>query len=40
MCINIGKSGHVVFCLWLNNRFQALVTATAERYVADMNYVM
>ena len=23
----------------LNNRFQVLVTATIERYVADMNYV-
>nr|DAG52604.1 MAG TPA: hypothetical protein [Caudoviricetes sp.] len=23
----------------LNNRFQALVTATIERYVAGMNYV-
>ena len=28
-----------VFCLWLNSRSQASVTATIERYVADMNYV-
>lgn len=29
-----------ISCLHLlNNRFQALVTATIERYVADMNYV-
>nr|DAO18505.1 MAG TPA: hypothetical protein [Caudoviricetes sp.] len=30
---------HISCSHLLNNRFQALVTATIERYVADMNYV-
>nr|DAX67531.1 MAG TPA: hypothetical protein [Caudoviricetes sp.] len=31
---------YISYLYLLNNRFLASVTATIERYVADMNYVM
>nr|DAO12865.1 MAG TPA: hypothetical protein [Caudoviricetes sp.]DAS19326.1 MAG TPA: hypothetical protein [Caudoviricetes sp.]DAV02530.1 MAG TPA: hypothetical protein [Caudoviricetes sp.]DAW52256.1 MAG TPA: hypothetical protein [Caudoviricetes sp.] len=33
------KVDTLVFCIWLNKRFQGLVTAFMETYIADMNYV-